>query len=66
MKPPRQTMQATDLFEIEKVQIFDKLTGNWIGTFRLTDSTGDLRSISEYQPTIETKEEKDKNQLELF
>lgn len=66
MKQPRQTMKAADLFEIEKVQIFDKLTGNWIGTFSLTDNTGDLISISEYTPAIETKEETDKNQLELF
>jgi len=66
MKQPRQTMKANDLFEIEKVQIFDKLTGNWICTMSLHDSTGDLRSISDYTPTIETKEEKDKNQLELF
>ncbi len=66
MKQPRQTMKATDLFEIEKVQVFDRLTGNWICTMSLHDSTGDLRSISEYTPTIETKEEKDKNQLELF
>lgn len=63
---PRQTMKANDLFEIEKVQIFDKLTGNWICTMRLTDSTGDLRQISEYTPQIEVKQETDKNQLELF
>jgi hypothetical protein len=24
------TMKAADLFEIDKVQIFDRLTGNWI------------------------------------
>jgi len=66
MKQPRQTMKANDLFEIEKVQIFDKLTGNWICTMSLHDSTGDQRKIEDYQPTIETKEETDKNQLELF
>ena len=66
MKQPPQTMKATDLFEIDKVQVFDRLTGNYICTMSLHDSTGDLRSISEYQPTIETKAEKDKNQLELF
>ncbi len=61
-----QTMKAADLFEIDKVQIFDRLTGNYICTMTLTDSTGDLRSISEYTPQIETKQETDKNQLELF
>ena len=62
-----QTMKAADLFEIDKVQVFDRLTGNYICTMRLTDSTGDLRSISEYTPEIETKEqETDKNQLQLF
>ena len=61
------TMKSTDLFEIDKVQIFDRLTGNYICTMTLTDSTGDLRSISEYTPEIETKEqETDKNQLQLF
>jgi len=65
---PRQTMKANDLFEIEKVQIFDKLTGNYICTMSLHDSTGDLRSISEYTPKIETKESeyKNPNQTELF
>lgn len=62
----RQTMKATDLFEIDKVQIFDRLTGNYICTMKLTDSTGDLRSISEYTPKIEVKQETDKNQLQLF
>ena len=61
-----QTMKAADLFEIDKVQIFDRLTGNYICTMTLTDSTGDLRSISEYTPQIETKQETDKNQLQLF
>ena len=61
-----QTMKVADLFEIDKVQIFDRLTGNYICTMRLTDSTGDLRSISEYTPQIETKQETDKNQLQLF
>ena len=60
------TMKAADLFEIDKVQVFDRLTGNYICTMRLTDSTGDLRSISEYTPEIETKQETDKNQLQLF
>ena len=61
------TMKAADLFEIDKVQVFDRLTGNYICTMTLTDSTGDLRSISEYTPEIETKEqETDKNQLQLF
>ncbi len=62
----RQTMKAHDLFEIDKVQIFDRLTGNYICTMKLTDSTGDLRSISEYTPQIEVKQETDKNQLQLF
>jgi hypothetical protein len=62
-----QTMKAADLLEIDKVQIFDRLTGNYICTMRLTDSTGDTRQISEYTPEIETKEqETDKNQLQLF
>lgn len=60
------TMKAADLFEIDKVQVFDRLTGNYICTMTLTDSTGDLRSISEYTPQIETKQETDKNQLQLF
>ena len=61
-------MKSTDLFEIDKVQIFDRLTGNYICTMTLTDSTGDLRSISEYTPEIETKESeyKNPNQTELF
>ena len=62
----RQTMKATDLFEIDKVQIFDRLTGEYICTMTLTDSSGDLRQVSEYQPTIETQSETDKNQLQLF
>ena len=61
-----QTMKAADLFEIDKVQVFDRLTGNYICTMTLTDSTGDLRSISEYTPQIEVKQETDKNQLQLF
>ena len=61
-----QTMKAADLFEIDKVQVFDRLTGNYICTMRLTDSTRDLRSISEYTPQIEVTQETDKNQLELF
>ncbi len=60
------TMKAADLFEIDKVQVFDRLTGNYICTMTLTDSTGDLRSISEYTPQIEVKQETDKNQLQLF
>ena len=60
------TMKAADLFEIDKVQVFDRLTGNYICTMRLTDSTGDTRQVSEYQPTIETQSETDKNQLQLF
>ncbi len=60
-----QTMKAADLFEIDKVQVFDRLTGNYICTMTLTDSTGDLRSISEYTPQIE-KQEINKNQLQLF
>ena len=51
----KQTMKEHDLFEIDKVQIFD----------RLTDSTGDTRQISEYTPQIE-KQEINKNQLQLF
>ena len=62
----KQTMKEHDLFEIDKVQIFDRLTGNYICTMRLTDSTGDTRQISEYTPKIETKQETDKNQLQLF
>ena len=61
-----QTMKAADLFEIDKVQVFDRLTGNYICTMRLTDSTGDLRQVREYQPTIETQTEVNKNQLQLF
>lgn len=65
MKKP--TMQAADLFEIEKVQVFDMLTGNWICTVSLFDSTGDTRKIEDYEIKTETIEpEKDKNQLELF
>ena len=60
------TMKSTDLFEIDKVQIFDRLTGNWICTMRLTDSTGDSRQISEYEPQPEIKQEINKNQLQLF
>ena len=60
------TMPSHDLFEIDKVQIFDRLTGNYICTMTLHDSTGDLRSISEYTPKIEVKQETDKNQLQLF
>jgi len=59
-------MRSTDLFEIDKVQIFDRLTGNYICTMRLYDTSGDLRSISEYTPQIEVTQETDKNQLELF
>jgi hypothetical protein len=67
MKQPRQTMKATDLFEIEKVQIFDKLTGNWICTVSMFDSTGDTRKIEDYEIKTETIEpETDRNQLELF
>ena len=62
---PRQTMKAADLFEIEKVQVFDMETGNWICTMRLTDSNGDTRQISEYTPQIK-KQEINKNQLQLF
>ena len=63
-----QTMKAADLFEIDKVQIFDRLTGNYICTMTLTDSTGDTRQISEYTPEIKTKESeyKNPNQTELF
>ena len=59
-------MKAADLFEIDKVQVFDRLTGNYICTMRLTDSNGDLRNISDYQPTTETQTEVNKNQLQLF
>lgn len=59
-------MKAADLFEIDKVQVFDRLTGNYICTMTLTDSSGDLRSISEYTPQIEVKQETNKNQLQLF
>lgn len=61
----KQTMKAADLFEIDKVQVFDRLTGNYICTMRLTDSNGDTRQISEYTPQIE-KQEINKNQLQLF
>ena len=62
------TMKSPDLFEIDKVQVFDRLTGNYICTMRLTDSTGDTRQISEYTPKIEVKESeyKNPNQTELF
>jgi len=67
MKQPRQTMKATDLFEIEKVQIFDKLTGNYICTMSLHDSTGDTRKIEDYEIKTGTiQPEKDVNQLQLF
>ena len=61
-------MIAEDLFEADKVQIFDKKTGNYICTMSLHDSNGDLRSISDYTPTPETKEENynDPNQTSLF
>ena len=61
-------MKAHDLFKIDKVQVFDRLTGNYICTMTLIDSTGDLRSISEYTPEIKTKESeyKNPNQTELF
>lgn len=59
-------MKVADLFEIDKVQIFDRLTGEYICTMRLYDTSGDLRSISEYTPQIELKQETDKNQLQLF
>jgi len=62
----RQTMKAHDSFEIDKVQIFHRLTGNYICTMRLTDSTGDRRQISEYEPQPEIKQEINKNQLQLF
>ena len=64
----RQTMKSTDLFEIDKVQVFDRLTGNYICTMRLTDSNGDTRQVSEYTPKIESKESeyKNPNQTELF
>ena len=60
------TMKAADLFEIDKVQVFDRLTGNYICTMTLTDSNGDLRNIADYHPTIETQTEVNKNQLQLF
>ena len=60
------TMKAADLFEIDKVQVFDRLTGNYICTMRLFDSTGDSRQISEYEPQPEIKQEINKNQLQLF
>jgi len=59
-------MKVADLFEIDKVQIFDRLTGNYICTMRLTDSNGDSRQISEYEPQPEIKQEINKNQLQLF
>ena len=65
MKQPRQTMKATDLFEIEKVQIFDMETGDYIGTIKMYDSNGDTKSIEEYTPEVE-QESINTNQLELF
>ena len=64
----RKNMLAKDLFEIDKVQIFDKKTGNYICTMSLIDSTGDLRSIADYTPVTETKEEEytNPNQTSLF
>lgn len=63
-----QTMKAADLFEIDKVQIFDRLTGEYICTMRLYDTSGDLRNIADYTPEIKTKESeyKNPNQTELF
>ena len=63
-----QTMKAADLFEIDKVQIFDRLTGNYICTMRLTDSSGDLRNVADYEPEIKTKEQEyiNPNQTKLF
>ena len=64
MKKP--TMQSADLFEIEKVQVFDMLTGNYICTMSLHDSTGDTRSISEYTPKVDLKEYDNPKQTKLF
>lgn len=67
MNKGKPIMTAVDLFEIEKVQIFNKLTGNWICTVSLFDSTGDTRKIEDYEVKTETIEpEKDVNQLQLF
>jgi hypothetical protein len=59
-------MKSADLFEIDKVQIFDRLTGNYICTMTLTDSAGDLRNIADYQPEIKTKESENPKQTKLF
>ncbi len=61
-------MKAADLFEIDKVQIFDRLTGNYICTMSMYDTSGDLRNIADYEPEIKTKESEYKNpkQTELF
>ena len=62
------TMKAADLFEIDKVQVFDRLTGDYICTMSLYDTSGDLRNIADYEPEIKTKESeyKNPNQTELF
>ena len=60
-------MKTKDLFEIDKVQVFDRVTGNWICTMSLYDKTGDNRLIEDYRPTIEQpKVTEDKNQMKLF
>ena len=62
------TMKAADLFEIDKVQVFDRLTGEYICTMRLYDTSGDLRNIADYTPEIKSQEGEYKNpkQTELF
>lgn len=62
----RKNMLAKDMFEVDKVQVFDLLTGNWICTMTMYDSTNDKRLISEYNIQAEVKAETDKNQLQLF
>lgn len=65
MNKGKPTMTAADLFEIEKVQIFDMETGDYIGTIKMYDSNGDTKSIEEYTPEVE-QERINTNQLELF
>ncbi len=70
MKKPhsdsRRNMLAPDLFELEKVQVFDSETGKYICTMKLYNTTGDTRQLSEYTPIIEPEKGKNKNQLQLF
>ena len=66
----RHTMTAQDLFFPEKVQVFDRMTGEYLGTMTLKESSelnpaaGCSRNRQEV-PESE-KESINKNQLSLF